>query len=115
MIRSILDTDLYKFTTSYAYFKLYPQAIGTFTFNDRAKTQFDDDFLEDLKAELKALERIALSEDEFQYMIRCCKYIPQNYFEWMISPSSPKTGTEMVTMSRPRFVICLFATVLFFS
>ncbi|MBQ5829575.1 MAG: nicotinate phosphoribosyltransferase, partial [Alistipes sp.] len=39
MIRSILDTDLYKFTTSYAYFKLYPQAIGTFTFNDRAKVE----------------------------------------------------------------------------
>ena len=83
MIRSILDTDLYKFTTSYAYFKLYPEAIGTFTFNDRAKTEFDEDFLEDLKAELKALERIALSEDEFQYMIKNCKYIPQNYFEWL--------------------------------
>ena len=83
MIRSILDTDLYKFTTSYAYFKLYPQAIGTFTFNDRAKTKFDADFLEDLKAELKALERIALSDDEFRYMIKNCKYIPQNYFEWL--------------------------------
>ena len=49
MIRSILDTDLYKFTTSYAYFKLYPEAIGTFTFNDRAKTEFDEDFLEKLR------------------------------------------------------------------
>ena len=58
MIRSILDTDLYKFTTSYAYFKLYPEAIGTFTFNDRAKTEFDEDFLDDLKAELKALNRL---------------------------------------------------------
>ena len=74
---------MYKFTTSYAYFKLYPQAIGTFTFNDRAKTEYDDDFLEDLKAELKALERIALSDDEFKYMIENCKYIPQNYFEWL--------------------------------
>ena len=84
MIRSILDTDLYKFTTSYAYFKLYPQAIGTFTFNDRAKTVYDDDFLQDLKAELKALERIALSDDEFRYMNENCKYIPQNYFEWLL-------------------------------
>ena len=83
MIRSILDTDLYKFTTSYAYFKLYPQAIGTFTFNDREKNVFDNDFLEDLRAELKALERISLSDDEFEYMIKNCKYIPQNYFEWL--------------------------------
>lgn len=27
IIKSILDTDLYKFTTSYAYMKLFPQAI----------------------------------------------------------------------------------------
>ena len=31
-IKSILDTDLYKFTTSYAYMKLYPDAEGTFEF-----------------------------------------------------------------------------------
>lgn len=30
IIKSILDTDLYKFTTSYAYMKLFPQARGTF-------------------------------------------------------------------------------------
>ena len=84
MIRSILDTDLYKFTTSYAYFKLYPEAIGTFTFNDCAKTEFDEDFLEDLKAELKALERIVLSEDEFQYMNKNCKYISNFKIDFLI-------------------------------
>ena len=26
MVKSILDTDLYKFSTSYAYMKLYPEA-----------------------------------------------------------------------------------------
>ena len=35
IIKSILDTDLYKFTTSYAYMKLFPQAVGTFEFFDR--------------------------------------------------------------------------------
>ena len=30
IVKSILDTDLYKFTTSYAYMKLFPQARGTF-------------------------------------------------------------------------------------
>lgn len=29
IVKSILDTDLYKFTTSYAYMKLFPHAIGT--------------------------------------------------------------------------------------
>ena len=35
MIHTILDTDLYKFTTSYAYIKLFPYAMGTFSFKDR--------------------------------------------------------------------------------
>ena len=34
-ILSILDTDLYKFSTSYAYMKLYPEAEGIFSFTDR--------------------------------------------------------------------------------
>lgn len=32
MIHTILDTDLYKFTTSYAYIKLFPYAMGDFQF-----------------------------------------------------------------------------------
>ena len=80
MIQSILDTDLYKFTTSYAYFKLYPEARGTFTFNDRAKTEYDEQFVDDLHDALDSLSRLSLTDEEFEYMIANCKYIPQNYF-----------------------------------
>lgn len=37
IVKTLLDTDLYKFTTSYAYIKLFPYAMGTFSFNDRKK------------------------------------------------------------------------------
>lgn len=37
IVKSILDTDLYKFTTSYAYMKLFPQARGTFEFFDKCQ------------------------------------------------------------------------------
>ena len=43
IIKSILDTDLYKFTTSYAYMKLFPQARGTFEFIDRDNTEYPED------------------------------------------------------------------------
>ena len=43
IIKSILDTDLYKFTTSYAYMKLFPQARGTFEFIDRDNTETPED------------------------------------------------------------------------
>ena len=47
MIHTILDTDLYKFTTSYAYIKLFPYAMGTFSFKDRDDTAYTDTFLKE--------------------------------------------------------------------
>ena len=49
IVKTLLDTDLYKFTTSYAYIKLFPYAMGTFSFNDRNETQYTEDFLKALK------------------------------------------------------------------
>lgn len=50
MIKSILDTDLYKFTTSYAYMKLFPYAKGTFEFFDGVRQDSGDEFLFVMKA-----------------------------------------------------------------
>ena len=83
MILSILDTDLYKFSTSNAYFQLYPLAEGTFKFNDRAKEVYDKDFLSKLKAELANLEKLCLTDEEFSYVTRKIRYISHNYWEWL--------------------------------
>ena len=83
MILSILDTDLYKFSTSNAYFQLYPLAEGTFKFNDRAKEVFDDAFLSKLKEEFLNLEKLVLQDDEFTYVTSKVRYISHNYWEWL--------------------------------
>ena len=82
-VQSILDTDLYKFTTSYAYFKLFPQAEGTFVFHDRDDTVYDQNFVDDLRRAFDELGRLALTDEEFDYMVANCRFIPQNYFEWL--------------------------------
>ena len=83
MILSILDTDLYKFSTSNAYFQLYPLAEGTFKFNDRAAEVYDTTFLSALKEEFKSLERLRLSDAEFNYVTSKIRYISHNYWEWL--------------------------------
>ena len=83
IVKSILDTDLYKFTTSYAYFKAFPQAEGTFIFHDREETLYDETFVERLRKAFVDLESLRLREEEFEYMVRSCRFIPQNYFEWL--------------------------------
>lgn len=83
MILSILDTDLYKFSTSNAYFQLYPLAEGTFRFNDRAGERYGEDFLSALKEEVASLGSLSLTEEEFSYVCRRVRYIPRNYWEWL--------------------------------
>ena len=83
MFLSILDTDLYKFSTSNAYFQLYPLAEGTFRFNDRAGERYGEDFLEMLKEEVASLGDLSLTEEEFSYVCRRIRYIPRNYWEWL--------------------------------
>ena len=85
MIHTILDTDLYKFTTSYAYIKLFPYAMGTFSFKDRDETVYTEVFLSKLKAEVANLANVALTDKELEYMTRNCRFLPQVYWEWLSS------------------------------
>lgn len=85
IIKSILDTDLYKFTTSYAYMKLFPQARGTFEFIDRDDTEYPEDFIERLYLELGSLGMLHLTKDEQEYMNNNCRFIPPVYWEWLSS------------------------------
>lgn len=85
MIHTILDTDLYKFTTSYAYIKLFPYAMGTFSFKDRDETVYTEAFLSKLKAEVANLANVALTDKELKYMTRNCRFLPRVYWEWLSS------------------------------
>ena len=85
IVRTLLDTDLYKFTTSYAYIKLFPYAMGTFSFNDRNETKYTEAFLETLKAEIKNLSQLRFTEEELEYMTKNCRFLPRVYWEWLSS------------------------------
>lgn len=85
MIHTILDTDLYKFTTSYAYSKLFPYALGTFSFKDRNATAYTDDFINRLRTAVNQLAQISLTHEELEYMTGHCRFLPRVYWEWLSS------------------------------
>lgn len=85
MIHSILDTDLYKFTTSYAYIKLFPYAEGTFSFTDRDETAYTETFLQQLRESISHLSKVVLTSDELEYMTNHCRFLPRVYWEWLSS------------------------------
>jgi nicotinate phosphoribosyltransferase len=79
----LTDNDLYKFSTSYAYMKLYPEAEGTFSFCDRNNTEFNKEFLDELKIEFAKLSNLSLTTEERQWCVRHIPYIPEVYWEWL--------------------------------
>ena len=85
MVKSILDTDLYKFSTSYAYMKLYPHAEGTFEFVDRNKTEISNEVFNEIKQQIRKLSDLSLNTNEKEWCIKNIPYIPQHYWEWLSS------------------------------
>ena len=83
MIQSLLDTDLYKFTTSYAYKLLYPFAEGTFKFQDRGKRVYTDEEFKELRIELYKLGDLGMSTAQFEYVCNTIPYITKDYWEWL--------------------------------
>lgn len=83
IINSILDNDLYKFTTSYAYMKMYPHAVGTFEFIDRNNTIYTAEQVQQIKMEITHMTFLHLIHSEYLFMENSCYYIPPCYFEWL--------------------------------
>ena len=87
MVYSILDSDLYKFSTSYAYMKMFPNAECTFTFKDRNKVKRTPEFLEKFKEQIKKYELVHLTMEEFNWLVtnKSIDFIPVHYWEWLMS------------------------------
>ena len=83
MVRSLLDTDVYKFTTSYAYMKNYPDAEGEFSFIDRNNTEFSIDEIDDLRSHIYRLGELGLTNFEMDWCIKNIPFIPRYYWEWL--------------------------------
>lgn len=83
LIKSILDTDLYKFTTSYAYSKLFPRAYGEFEFVDRSNGDYPEGFDLLLKKEIERLSALALTQNEEDFIRRQMPYLPPTYIDFL--------------------------------
>ena len=86
LVNSILDTDLYLFSMSWAYIKLYPEAEGSLEFIDRGETDYTEEFLQNLKMEIYSLSMAKLSDEEKNKAFeKTGQWIPMVYWEWLQS------------------------------
>jgi len=89
MFYSILDTDFYKFTTSYAAMMKFPQAEAVFEFKDRNRKKRTPEFLKKLKELMDKFctnahdQEHSLITAEYVWLCENVPFIAQFYWEWL--------------------------------
>lgn len=83
IIRSMLDTDLYKLTMQMAVVKKFPYAKVRYQFFNRGNTVFPEGFAEALRKEIKKMEDVALTKDEKNWLIKNCYFLDPTYLDFL--------------------------------
>lgn len=68
IITSLLDTDWYKLTMGQVVFHQFRDAIATYRFYNRGKTQFPTGFAAALRKELEYLSKVSLTNQELMWL-----------------------------------------------
>jgi len=86
IIRSILDTDLYKLTQQQAVIKLFERSKVKYNFINRGKTEFPEEFDLRLRQEVKRMEKLSLTEKEANHLTnKCGTFLGPTYIDFLKS------------------------------
>lgn len=83
IIKSILDTDLYKLTMQMAVIKKFPRAQAQFEFINRGKTEFPEGFGDALRKEIKMMEDLSMTSEEREFLERKCYFLDPTYLDFL--------------------------------
>lgn len=83
IIRSIIDTDLYKLTMQQAVCKLFPKVKVRFSFINRGKTKFPDGFGAELRKEISKMANLRLTLEEKNFLLTKVRYLDEVYVDFL--------------------------------
>lgn len=84
IIKSLLDTDLYKLTMQNAVIQHFPRLFVKYRFTDRNKISFPDGFDKVLMDNIKDMESLFLTKSEKQFLNeKCGSYLPPTYIDFL--------------------------------
>ena len=84
IIRSILDSDLYKFSMQHAVIKHFPRLKVRYKFTDRNNTVYPNGFDKLVMSEVKKMEALYLTVDEKKFLTeKCGNYFPPTYIDFL--------------------------------
>jgi nicotinate phosphoribosyltransferase len=83
IIKSLLDTDLYKLTMQQAVIALFPDEFVRYELIIRGSRDFPPDFSKILKTEIAAMSTLALQPEEFNFLKKNCYYLKAPYIDFL--------------------------------
>jgi nicotinate phosphoribosyltransferase len=98
IIKSLLDTDLYKCTQQQAVLEKFPKAIVKYKFIDRGNMKFTDEMTERLCGEIEAMRRLSLNVPEVNFLKKTCPFLYNGYIDilkgYKYDPTEVSVKTE---------------------
>ncbi|MBP5389423.1 MAG: nicotinate phosphoribosyltransferase [Bacteroidales bacterium] len=83
IITHFTDNDLYTFTCQYYILEKYPRAEVEYTFFDRNAQVYPEGFAEQLREQVDHMQEVAITEEEIDFMVRRCPFLPLWYFTFL--------------------------------
>lgn len=83
IINHLTDNDVYTFSVCYFYLNKFPRAFGRYSFIDRNNSVYPPGFAEEVRKQINAMESIAISDKEIEYMAKRCYYFPSWFFTFL--------------------------------
>ena len=84
IIKSILDTDLYKLTMQHWVIEHYPEVDVVYTFNNRDKSMiFNQDAVNEIKEQVKMMSNLKLRDDEYDWIKNNLHFLPVSYRQYL--------------------------------
>jgi nicotinate phosphoribosyltransferase len=84
IVRSILDSDLYKFSMQYWVIQHYPEAEAEYTFSNRDKSMiFDESAVNEILHQIKLMSKLRLTDNEYDWMKNNLPFLPVSYLQYL--------------------------------
>ena len=84
IIKSILDSDLYKFSMQNWVIQHYPEANVIHTFNNRDKLMiFTEESVKEIKRQIELMQYLRLENNEYDWLKKNLYFLPASYRQYL--------------------------------
>jgi len=84
IIRSTIDSDLYKFSMQWLVIQHYNEVEGNYSFNNRTKSMtFTPEAVEEIWRNVELMSKLKLTDEEYNWMKKNLSYLPVSYRQYL--------------------------------